>query len=165
MSQRVLDALTARFGEKVIATETRVGDDRAYVKAEALVEVVRFLRDDPGFAMKQLVELTAVDYLDLPDMAPQGQRFGLHYILHSFVTGERVELIVAASEDAPTVPSLFHEFKIANWYEREVWDMYGVTFEGHPDLRRILMYEEFEGFPLRKDYPVDGRQPRVGPVN
>lgn len=165
MSQAVIDALKARFGEAILDTYSAHGDDYAIIARSSLHDVVAYLRDAPELAFNMLSDMTAVDYLDLPDLAPQGQRFGLIYNFLSLTHLHRVYLKVPISEDDPTAPTLVSFYKIANWYEREVWDMYGIRFDGHPDLRRLLMYDEFDGHPLRKDYPVDGRQPRIGPPN
>src|SRR5206468_1510138 len=98
---------------------------------------------------------TAVDYLG------QTPRFEVVCHLVSLTHGRRLRVKIQVPEEDPVVPSLVPLWKSANWMEREVWDMYGIRFSGHPDLRRILMYEEFVGHPLRKDYPVNKRQPLV----
>ncbi len=97
--------------------------------------------------------------------AGEDQRFEVVYHFYSILHRHRVRLKVAVMEDDATVPSLTALWPSANWYEREVWDMFGIRFSGHPDLKRILMYEGFEGHPLRKDYPVNKRQPLIGPKN
>ncbi len=97
--------------------------------------------------------------------AGEDQRFEVVYHFYSMPQRHRVRLKVAVTEDDATVPSLTPLWPGANWYEREVWDMFGIRFSGHPDLKRILMYEGFEGHPLRKDYPVNKRQPLIGPKN
>jgi NADH-quinone oxidoreductase subunit C len=104
-----------------------------------------------------LAELTAIDYLKYPNAT---DRFGVVYILLNITTGERVVVKTALNEPEPTLPSAFPLWKGADWMEREVYDMYGIRFIGHPDLRRILMPEAFTSFPLRKDYPLRGRGER-----
>ena len=136
------------------ASEAR-GEPTLVVEASALRSVVRFLRRERGFGV--LTDLTAVDRLG------RTPRFEVVYHLHDRGAGRRLRLKVRVSEEAPAVPSLSSEFAAADWLEREAWDMFGVAFHGHPDLRRLLLYEGFEGHPLRKDYPKDRRQPRVGP--
>ena len=105
----------------------------------------------------QIIDVTAVDYLHYPDAK---DRFGIVYVLANTASGERVIVRTYLNEPDLTVPSAFPLWKGADWMEREVFDMYGVVFEGHPDLRRILMPEEFTAYPLRKDYPLRGRGER-----
>jgi NADH-quinone oxidoreductase subunit C len=104
-----------------------------------------------------LADLTAVDYLDYPDAT---DRFGVVYALLNTESGERVFVKTFVNDPDPSLPSAYPLWKGADWMEREVFDMFGIRFEGHPDLRRILMPEESESFPLRKDYPLRGRGER-----
>lgn len=127
------------------------------IAGEHVLEIARILRDDLGFNF--LTDLTAVDYL------PRKPRFELVYHFMNMETKARIRLKVQSDEKQPRVPSLTPLWPIADWYEREVWDMFGVKFEGHPNLKRLLLYEEFEGHPLRKDYPKTKRQPLIGPEN
>lgn len=113
------------------------------------------LRDHADTRCDRLVDLTAVDYLG------RAPRFEVVYQLHSTTHGHRLRVKVPVGEDDPSVPTASGIWKSALWAEREVWDMFGLRFAGHPDLRRILMYPEFVGHPLRKDYPVRQRQPLV----
>jgi NADH-quinone oxidoreductase subunit C len=101
------------------------------------------------------VDVTAVDFLG------RTPRFEVVYHLYSMSQGHRLRVKILVEEADPAVPSLSALWHAANWLEREVWDMFGIRFDGHPDLRRILMYPEFQGHPLRKDYPVAKRQPLV----
>ena len=121
-----------------------------------VLDVLRFLRDDPTFLYQALIDVTAVDHV-----ATKGG-FHVVYVLRSYAHAGPALIVksVVPAED-PTIASATCLWKGANWAERVVWDMFGIRFEGHPDLRRILMYEEFEGHPLRKSYPVDKRQPLV----
>jgi NADH-quinone oxidoreductase subunit C len=125
------------------------------VSAAALAEVLEFLRDDPEFRFEMLVDITAIDY------RPRRGCFHVVYLLRSLSRNARLTVKVEVAADAPEVPTACALWRSANWAEREVWDMFGVRFTGHPDLRRILMYPEFVGHPLRKDYPVEKRQPLV----
>jgi NADH-quinone oxidoreductase subunit C len=131
------------------------GDTRAVVSPGKLIAVLRFLRDARGFDL--LVDITCVDYLNYRGA---DNRFGLVYLLANTETNERITLRTFVNDPNPTVPSAVGLWSGANWLEREVWDMFGIRFEGHPDLRRILMPEEFTAFPLRKDYPLQGRGER-----
>ena len=119
-------------------------------------------QDDAELRFDMLSDLTAVDYLKFPGRE-DGPRFEVVYHLYSLPHNHRVRLKVRLDEDDPVVTSAVSVWPIADWLEREVWDMFGVRFAGHPDLRRLLMYEEFVGHPLRKDYPINRRQPLIGP--
>lgn len=136
------------------ASEFR-GQTRVVVPREAVLEACRTLHDQRGFDL--LVDVTCVDYLAYRDAE---HRFGLVYLLASTATNERVTLRVFLDEPDLSVPSLVPLWEGANWLEREVYDMFGIRFAGHPDLRRILMPDEFTAFPLRKDYPLQGRGER-----
>jgi NADH-quinone oxidoreductase subunit C len=149
-----LAQLQERFGKDV--TETTFRDNRRFVVSEArLYGVLEFLKRDRGFDM--LVEMTAVDYLEYEGAT---ERFGVVYVLVNTATGERVMVKTHVNPPDPALPSACALWKSADWLEREVFDMFGIVFKGHPDLRRILMPEEFTAFPLRKDYPLKGRGER-----
>jgi NADH-quinone oxidoreductase subunit C len=148
-----LEALTTRVGE--LPTSEFRGDTRVVVPKEKLLEAMRLLRDERGFDL--LVDVTCVDYLNYRDAK---DRFGLVYLLANTVTNERLTVRVYLNEPDLTVPSMVPLWAGANWMEREVWDMFGIRFDGHPDHRRILMPEEFTAHPLRKDYPLQGRGER-----
>ncbi len=119
-------------------------------------EVFQRLRDDKKYLFSMLIDVTCVDWLDTKDA-----RFEVVYQLLSISHLHRLTLKVEVGESSPEVESVRNLWPTANFLEREVWDMYGVSFKGHGDLRRILMYDEFTGHPLRKDYPLRGKQPRV----
>ena len=140
--------------EGVVTSEFR-GETRAVVPKERLFDALKVLRDECGFDL--LVDITCVDYLNYRDAV---DRFGLVYLLASTVTNERITVRVFLNEPDLNVPSAVPLWEGANWLEREVWDMFGIRFDGHPDLRRILLPEEFQAFPLRKDYPLQGRGER-----
>jgi NADH-quinone oxidoreductase subunit C len=156
---RALERLLAAFPDAVVETHARLGDATALVKPGRLVEVMRFLRDDPACAFEMLTDLTAVDYLG------QTPRFEMVYHLYSVAKNHRLRVKARVPEQPAEIDTLCEVWPSANWMEREVWDMYGIRFRGHPDLRRLLLYEEFEGHPLRKDYPKEKRQPLIGPRN
>jgi len=127
------------------------------VPADQLVEVMTFLRNDSRCAFEQLCDLTCVDYLDFPKAT---DRYGVTYSLLSLSKEHRLWVKCYANDPDPQVPSVVGIWKGANWLEREVWDLFGVKFTGHPDLRRIMTWEGFEAHPLRKDYPLTGRGER-----
>jgi NADH-quinone oxidoreductase subunit C len=142
-------------------THAQHGDATALVSREAIAAVMRFLHDDPETRFDVLVDVTAVDYLE----EGRAERFEVVYHLFSLEMRHRVRIKVRVPEADATVDTIVAVWPAANWLEREVWDMYGIRFRGHPDPRRLLLYEEFQGHPLRKDYPKERRQPLVGPVN
>ena len=166
MGQIVLDRLAAQFkGGEIIASGSEHGDEWARVRRDAWVAVATFLRDDPTTKMEMFIDLTCVDRFGsrgpgvaaTPDTEPP--RFDVVVHLYSVSLKHRVRLYAGAPEDDATVDTLVPVWAGADWFEREAYDLYGVRFKGHPDLRRILMYPEFVGHPLRKDYPVEKRQP------
>jgi NADH-quinone oxidoreductase subunit C len=159
----MLEAVRARFRDAVVETHEHRGDATAVLGRAVLAEALRDCRDEPALAFDVLMDLTAVDYLKFPGRE-DGPRFEVVYHLYSLAHNHRLRLKVRVDEDDASVPSAVGLWPIANWMEREVWDMFGVRFDGHPDLRRLLMYEEFVGHPLRKDYPITRRQPLLGPT-
>ena len=148
-----IDALKARFDD-VAVSEFR-GQSRAVVPLVHQFAALKLLKEQHGFDL--LVDVTCVDYLNYRDAT---DRFGLAYLLANTVTNERLTVRVMVNDPNPTVDSVVPLWRGANWFEREVWDMFGIRFAGHPDLRRILMPEEFTAHPLRKDYPLQGRGER-----
>ncbi|HET7874430.1 MAG TPA: NADH-quinone oxidoreductase subunit C [Methylomirabilota bacterium] len=160
--QAILARLRERCGAQVLEIHDHRGDHTAVLAREALVPALQFLRDDPALGFDLLVDITAVDYLKFPGRE-DGPRFEVVYHLYSVPHNHRVRLKVPVEQDDAVVPTATGLWPIANWLEREVWDMFGIRFEEHPDLRRLLLYEEFVGHPLRKDYPIDRRQPLLGP--
>lgn len=148
-----LATLQQRFGNEI--TESTFRDNRRIVVPVARVFAVLEHLKRSGF--DSLLELTAVDYLEYEGAT---DRFGLVYVLVSTTTGERLVIKTYVSPPDLDVPSAYPLWKSAEWLEREVFDMFGIVFSGHPDLRRILMPEEFTAFPLRKDYPLKGRGER-----
>jgi NADH-quinone oxidoreductase subunit C len=137
------------------------GDTRVVVGKDKLLEAMRLLKDSRGFDL--LVDVTCVDYLSYrfdEDKRDANHRFGLVYLLANTATNERLIVRVYLDEPNLTVPSMYPLWAGADWLEREVYDMFGIDFAGHPDLRRILMPDEFTAYPLRKDYPLQGRGER-----
>jgi NADH-quinone oxidoreductase subunit C len=151
----VLTRLRERFPDAIVATHAYRGDATAEIAPATLLDVCTFLRDDPVLAFDLLADVTAVDYIGTTP------RFELVYHLRSIAQGHRVRVKTRVPEESPRIASLTSVWRGANWLERETYDMYGILFDGHPDLRRIYLYEEFQGHPLRKDYPKEKRQPLV----
>ena len=188
----LIQAVNDRFPAAVKASHSYRGDATVIVSREFLLEVARTLKEDPAFQMNFLMDLTAVDFStfgtkpspaffassgvavnppsEIPDEdpwpgPPGPARFFVVYHFFSLPLKHRLRLEVPVEEADPEVDSLSSLWGGADWLEREVWDMFGIRFRGHQNLKRILMYQEFVGHPLRKDYPVNKRQPLMGPIN
>lgn len=127
------------------------------VPPDRLFEVMQFLHDDGRCRFEQMCDLTCVDYLNYPQAR---DRYGVTYSLLSISKGHRLWVKCLVNDPSPEVPSVTPIWKGADWLEREVYDLFGVRFVGHPDLRRIVTWEGFEAHPLRKDYPLHGRGER-----
>lgn len=152
--KKVLEDLRKKFPSNIKEVSIQFGDDIVIIDKESLLDIVKFLKNDP-YAFSMLLDLTCVDYKGQKD------RFQMVYHLFSLKHNLRIRIKVNIPEDDLTIDSLTVFWKNANWLEREAYDMFGIHFNGHPDLRRIFMYEGFEGYPLRKDYPLRKRQPRI----
>jgi len=178
MSAKVLEALKAAHAGAIDALESQHGDEIAWIKRDSLLAVATWLKNDPAMAFDAPVFCTCIDRLDWkpidvppgPPVYPQSAgwtdesgkpRFEVVYQLRSSTHRHRLRLKCAVPEHDARVPSLSSLWPAFNWQERETFDMYGIKFDDHPDLRRIFLYEEFVGYPLRKDYPKEKRQPLV----
>jgi NADH-quinone oxidoreductase subunit C len=184
----LLQAVIARLGPLVLEHRSLRGDERIHVAREHIVEAARLLRDSPELSFDMLVDLTAIDYFGQPDdfhNAPEiwdrkhnlvrrraewrhrvnlpergaEPRFAVAYHFVSTRHLHRLRVKCRVPEDDPAIPSLSALWPGANWLERETFDLYGIRFSGHPDLRRIYLYDEFVGHPLRKDYAKHDEQP------
>ena len=191
-SSSLIEAVKEHFPDAVSASHSYRGDATVVLRGTSLLAVARYLKEHPALQMNFLMDITAVDYFtfgkgptpaffassgvavspspQIPDEdpwpGPPGEsRFAVVYHFYSMAHKHRLRLVVPVEEAAAETDSLTCLWPGANWLEREVWDMFGIGFRGHPDLKRILMYEGFEGHPLRKDYPVKKRQPLIGPAN
>ena len=147
--------LKQEFPDDVTDFHAHRDDETVVIKRDALEAVCRFLRDDTRCSFEIMMDLTAVDRLEMNETP----RFEMVYHFKSLTHARRLRLKVRLTEDDCKIASIHHLWKAVDWYERECFDMFGIVFEGHPGLRRILMYDEFEGHPLRKDYPIDKQQP------
>ena len=154
-----LKKLTERFPDSIIETHSHRGNDTVVVKKEDILDICTYLRDDEALLYNFMMDLTAVDYLG------KEPRFEVVYHLYSLKFNKRVRIKARVSESDCSIDSVVPVWIGADWFEREVFDLYGITFKGHPELRRILLYEGFQGHPLRKDYPIKQRQPLIGPIN
>ena len=158
----ILDRLRTRFGAAVAATHAHRGDHTAVVERAAIADVLRFCRDDAELGFDMLMDLTDVDYLKFPGRE-DGPRFEVVYHLYSVPHNSRLRLKVRVPESDVVVPSVTSVWSTANWHEREAFDMLGIRFADHPDLRRIYMPDDYPGHPLRKDFPILGPEVEVNP--
>ncbi len=149
----LIPKLKERFEHIIEETHNFRGDETVVIKREGALEFFSYLKKDLQFEF--LMDVTAVDYKG------REPRFEVVYHLYSFTNNNRLRVKIRVAESDPVVDSMVPIWSGANWFEREVYDMFGIKFRGHPDLRRILMYDEFQGHPLRKDYPLKKRQPRI----
>ena len=158
MSARVLDLLKEKFGAAILETHAQFGDDTAVIEPASWRAVAFFLRDDSRLAMNMFTDLCGVDYHH------REPRFEVVCHLRSLQHAHRIRIKARVGDEDGEVAeldSLVPVWRGADWFERETYDLMGITFKGHPDLRRILMYPEFKGHPLRKDYPAERVQPLI----
>ena len=161
-----LQILQEKFSQEIIETHAFRGDETVVIRPCAFREVAKFLKETPELDFNFLMDFTAVDYLNFAGgKIKKESRFEIVCHFYSLKHNHRLRLKVPVNEENPEVDTLTDFWASANWYEREVWDMFGIRFKGHPNLKRILMYEEFQGHALRKDYPFNKRQPLIGPQN
>ena len=149
------------LGEAITAVSESVGEVTLEVQRERIVEACRALRDDPALAFAQLIDLCGVDYLEYGQESPQGPRqgprFAVVYHLLSITHNRRLRVRAYPDDEMPLIDSVTGIWNSANWFEREAFDLFGIVFEGHPDLRRILTDYGFVGHPFRKDFPLIGQ--------
>ncbi len=159
MANVVAQTLLEKFPEAVSLAPDFRDEEALHVTREGLPEVLRFLYSDPDAEYRLLEDICGADYPE------RENRFEVVYHLYSVKTARHLRLKVGVGEEDPTLPTATGIWKAADWFEREAFDQYGIRFEGHPNLRRILNHEEFVGHPLRKDYPIKGRQKLTRPTN
>jgi NADH-quinone oxidoreductase subunit C len=169
VSEELLGKVREILGDAVLDSHAHLGDATVLVDREKIVPVMKSLQEHAELQFNFLIDLTGVDYLG------RDPRFEVVYHLASIEASprgtspsrvlRRLRVKIGVPEEPCAAPSIAAVWPAANWMEREVWDLYGIRFTEHPDLRRILLYEQFKGHPLRKDYPKERRQPLVGPRN
>ncbi len=152
----VVRSVRERFGDFLLDAYMFKGDTTLVIEKNSIVKVCEFLKDEAHFGYNFLTDIVGVDYF------PRTPRFEVVYQLYSINHKCRVRLKVVC-EEGETVPSMAFVWKSANWSEREAYDMFGIVFEGHPDLRRIYMPDGYEDFPLRKDFPLKGYKDKYNP--
>lgn len=148
----IVNRLKEKFFSEIVDVKQFIDQVFVSVKPERIINICRYLHDDPDISMDYLADLCGVDY------PGKKKRFEVVYNLFSIKFNHRITLKALLSGDDPSIDSVLPVWSGANWHERETCDMYGIVFNGHPDLRRILMPEDWEGHPLRKDYPLKGRE-------
>lgn len=154
--QNLATRLKERFSTQITATNVELSELTVELPREQLLSVCRALRDESDFAFEQLIDLCGIDYLDYGNGVWSGPRFAVVYHLLSVKNNHRVRLRTFVDGEVPLVPSVIEIWNGANWFEREAFDLFGIVFEGHPDLRRILTDYGFIGHPFRKDFPLSG---------
>jgi len=149
-TENIIEMIDKKFPEQVAGTGSFQGQSWVVLKRDRLADICRYLKEDPDTKMDYLIDVTAVDWL------PRTPRFEVVYHLHSIKHSHTLRIKVPVEEDDASVPSVSGVWRTADWHERETFDLLGINFTGHPDLRRILMPDDWEGHPLRKDYPLQG---------
>jgi len=150
-------ALPAALGDKITSVRIALGEVTVEVASEDLDATMRLLRDRPEFRFEMLIDVCGVDYSAYGDAGRSGPRFAAVYHLLSLANNTRLRVrVFAADDEFPVIPSVIEVWPVANWFEREAFDLYGIVFTGHPDLRRLLTDYGFIGHPFRKDFPISG---------
>lgn len=166
----LLDLISSKLGQHIAHSEISLSDLVVTIRRNESLDFFRLLKLDSQLSFDFLVDVTAIDNSNLYSEKDRlvgkiplsaAERFTLVYHLMSYKFGYRIRVKIAVPENSPEINSVTELWNSANFAEREVYDMFGISFLGHPDLRRVLMYDEFKGHPLRKDYPVQGKQPRI----
>ena len=148
---KFIDLIKSKYGDLVLDSHNFRGDQTVTVRKDCGNDFFKFLRDEPELAFNFLMDITAVDYL-----SKKTERFEVVYHFYSLKHNDRLRIKIPIPMKDCIADTITPLWKTANWYEREIWDMYGIKFRNHPDLKRILLYEEFNGHPLRKDFPLTG---------
>ncbi len=150
--QNLIGKVKDKFVDCVLETSDKLGEATVSVRPDCIVDLLQFLRDDPELSFNFLMDVCGADLIDLNLF----ERYAVVYHLYSMEHNHRIRIKAFVSEQELSIDSVSHLWEAANWAEREVYDMYGIEFKNHPDLRRILNPDNFEGFPLRKDFPPEG---------
>ena len=151
---QIAKMIEEKFAGQVLGTTTYAGQVGVMVKRDMIKDICQYLRDEPALKMDHLADLTAVDFSTYP--GDNGSRFEVVYNLISTEYRHRIRLKARVPEEDPKIDTVSSIWQTANWHERETYDLMGIKFNGHPDLRRILLSEDWEGHPLRKEYPLKG---------
>ena len=152
--ERTVEKVREFFPGEILEVGPTRADPALVIRKDRCHEILQFLKEDPELSFDMMVDLCGVDYLKFETQP----RFELVYHLYSLTHNHRLRVRVKVSEDSMSLPTVIDLWKTADWFEREAYDMFGFRFEGHPNLKRLLLFEGFEGHPLRKDYPIEKRQ-------
>lgn len=151
---RPAEKLKEKFPSEILSIEERQNETAVLIKKERALEILQFLRDDPDCRFEFLMDLCGVDRSKLGELI----RFEVVYHLYSLTHNHRIRIRAKVPEGEDSIDSVIGLWKSADWFERECWEMFGIEFVGHPHLKHLLLFEGFEGYPLRKDYPITRRQ-------
>lgn len=157
----IVDLIKRQFPDAIFDVNQPIGELTLIINKLYVGSICQFAKEHPELQFNVLMDLSCVDYLGRQEL----ERFEVVYHLFSTHSYKRLRIKALVNDSDPEIDTITNIWSAANWYEREVWDMFGIRFKGHPDLRRLLMYNEFVGHPLRKDYPFNKRQPLIGPQN
>lgn len=155
--EKLVECLHSRFGEALVSCRVATGEVTVEIPAARVVDICTALRDDPDLHFEQLIDLCGVDYLEYGAGSWKGARFAVTYHLLSVKNNVRLRVRIFVDDEEPKVSSVVDVWSAANWYEREAFDLFGILFDGHPDLRRLLTDYGFIGHPFRKDFPLIGQ--------
>ena len=150
--QEIIQKVQDKFGGSVLETSDNLGETTVTIKRDCIVDLMQFLNEESDLSFDFLMDVCGVDYLEIGGL----ERYGTTYHLYSMQHNHRIRVKAFIPETDPTIETISHIWEAANWAEREVYDMYGIEFNNHPDMRRILNPDDFEGFPLRKEFPPEG---------
>jgi len=154
----ILEKLQQQFASEILSTHQAQGDLTVVIRKDRLHDILRFLKEDPDLSFEMLMDLCGVDNLRLEKEGGNAPRFEVVYHLYSVTKNHRLRVRIKVPEEEMTLPTATDLWKSADWAERETHEMFGIVFEGHPNLKKLLLFEGFEGHPLRKDYPIGKRQ-------
>jgi NADH/F420H2 dehydrogenase subunit C len=158
INMSIIDFINQNYPNTVIKSHSEYGDETVFVDKKDIFEFLKFLKTNPKHPFDLMLDVCGVDYIG------ESPRFEVVYHLYSMKTKARIRIRVKLAEDDLTIPSAMSIWEACDWFEREAYEMFGIVFEGHPNLKRLLTWEAFEGYPLRKDYPIDKRQPIPEPI-
>jgi NADH/F420H2 dehydrogenase subunit C len=150
--QEMIQKVQEKFSDCVLETSDNFGEAAVSIKRDCIVDLIQFLHDDSDLSFDFLMDVCGMDYLEMGGH----ERYGTVYHLYSMKHNHRIRVKAFIPENDPRIDTISHIWEAANWAEREVYDMYGIEFNNHPDMRRILNPDDFEGFPLRKEFPPEG---------
>lgn len=154
----VIEFINQNYPHTIIKSHAEYGDETVFVDKKDIFEFLKFLKTNSKYPFDLMLDICGVDYFG------ENPRFEVVYHLYSMKTKARLRIRVKLAENDLNIPSAISIWEASDWFEREAYEMFGIVFQGHPNLKRLLTWEAFEGYPLRKDYPIDKRQPIPEPI-